>query len=377
MKILALDIGTGTQDILLFDSSKSVENCVKMVMPAPTVIAAQRIRECTKAGQPLVLTGVNMGGGPVTGAMQQHIKVGLPVYATVEAATTFDDDMDMVEAMGVSLVSDDETGAVSGACRVELKDLDLEMVRLALAPFKVAPEWDALAVAVFDHGNAPPGYSDRKFRFDHLRRQLDESKLEVTAFSYLRDELPDYMTRMLAVVQSADAELPLLLMDTAEAAVLGALEDGHVRSRSCKVLVNLGNEHTLAFHLHGSTIRGLFEHHTHILTRDKLESYLARLMQGNLDDQEIWLDQGHGAITLEGESEMEFLSVTGPLRGLLEGSSLDPYFATPHGDMMLAGSFGLVRAWAEKHEPWRDEINRALQSVQAGPGDEAHHGAHS
>ena len=72
---------------------------------------------------------------------------------------------------------------------------------------------------------------------------------------------------------------------------------------------------------------------------------------------------------------MEFLSVTGPLRSLLEGSSLGPYFATPHGDMMLAGAFGLVRAWAEKHEPWRDEINRALLSVQAGPGDEGHHGA--
>ena len=260
MKILALDIGTGTQDILLFDSSKSVENCVKMVMPAPTVIAARRIREGTRASQPLVLTGVNMGGGPVTGAMQQHVKAGLPVYATVEAATTFDDDMDMVQAMGVALIGEDETGTVSGACRVELKDLDLEMVRLALAPFTVAPDWDALAVAVFDHGNAPPGYSDRKFRFDHLRKQLDDSKLEVTSFSYLRDELPDYLTRMLAVAQSADADLPLLMMDTAEAAVLGALEDGHVRSRSCKVLVNLGNEHTLAFHLHGSTIRGLFEH---------------------------------------------------------------------------------------------------------------------
>jgi len=33
MRILAVDIGTGTQDILLFDSSKRVENCVKMIMP--------------------------------------------------------------------------------------------------------------------------------------------------------------------------------------------------------------------------------------------------------------------------------------------------------------------------------------------------------
>ena len=40
MRILAVDVGTGTQDILLFDSSGPVENCVKLVMPSPTQIAA-------------------------------------------------------------------------------------------------------------------------------------------------------------------------------------------------------------------------------------------------------------------------------------------------------------------------------------------------
>ena len=37
MQILAVDIGTGTQDVLLFDSSRSPENCLKMVMPSPTL----------------------------------------------------------------------------------------------------------------------------------------------------------------------------------------------------------------------------------------------------------------------------------------------------------------------------------------------------
>ena len=41
-----------------------------------------------------------------------------------------------------------------------------------------------------------------------------------------------------------------------------------------------------------------------------------------------------------------FLAVTGPRRELLRGSSLAPYEATPHGDMMLAGCFGLLRAVA-------------------------------
>ena len=55
------------------------------------------------------------------------------------------------------------------------------------------------------------------------------------------------------------------------------------------------------------------------------------------------------------------------MRGLLEGSRLGPYFATPHGAMMLAGCFGLIRAWAERRPSWREEILRALRTVGEGP----------
>ncbi len=366
MKILALDIGTGTQDILLFDSTKTVENSLKMVMPAPTVIAAERIQEATRTRRPLALFGVNMGGGPVTVSMQQHILEGLPVYATEDAAATFDDDMEIVRAMGVNLVDREEIISLRGAAKVELRDLDLDMVRGALKVFGVDTRWDALAVAVFDHGNAPAGYSDRRFRFDHLREQVTRGNRDETAASYMRDEVPEYMTRMLAAAQCADPDTPLLLMDTAEAAVLGSLEDSRVASEYCKVVANLGNGHTLAFHLHDNDIQGLIEHHTHLLNRAKLESYLSRLVEGDLENDEVWLDHGHGAIILEGNETIGFLSVTGPMRHMLEGSELEPYFAAPHGDMMLAGSFGLVRAWAEKHQPWREEISHALRGP--GPG---------
>ena len=47
MKILAVDVGTGTQDILLFDSDKEIENSLKLVMPSPTVLVANRIRAAT------------------------------------------------------------------------------------------------------------------------------------------------------------------------------------------------------------------------------------------------------------------------------------------------------------------------------------------
>ena len=56
------------------------------------------------------------------------------------------------------------------------------------------------------------------------------------------------------------------------------------------------------------------------------------------------------------------------MRGMLQNSRLEPYFATPHGSMMLAGSFGLVRAWAEHNPSDRDEIMSALSAVGEGLG---------
>jgi len=43
MRILAIDVGMGTQDILLYDSNKNIENCFKMVLPSQTQIIAKRI----------------------------------------------------------------------------------------------------------------------------------------------------------------------------------------------------------------------------------------------------------------------------------------------------------------------------------------------
>ena len=302
MRILALDIGTGTQDILLFDSARAVENCVQLVMPSPTVIASDMVRAATVRRQPLIVTGTNMGGGPVTGAVQEHIASGLTVHATPAAAVTFDDDLDVVRSLGITLVSDEEAAGLDGAL-VVLADLDIGMVRRALEAFQVVPRWDAMAV--FDHGNSPLGYSDRKFRFDHLRRQVQVGQRDVFSFAYTAREVPDYLTRMRAVVETAGEEVPLLMMDTAEAAVLGSLEDSHVAEQRCKVVVNLGNEHTLAFHLNEATIQGLFEHHTHVLSRQRLEEYLLGLVRGDLDGEAVWRDQGHGAII---ESVDEFYS---------------------------------------------------------------------
>ena len=100
LRILAVDVGTGTQDILLFESGKTIENCFKLVMPSPTVIVAERIKRATERRQPILLTGVTMGGGPSHWAARDHALAGYAVAVTPQAGRTFDDDLTMVEQMG-------------------------------------------------------------------------------------------------------------------------------------------------------------------------------------------------------------------------------------------------------------------------------------
>ena len=129
MLILAVDIGTGTQDILLFDSRREVENCLKMVMPSPTVRLADAVRTASRRGDSILLTGVLMGGGPCAWAVKDHLKAGYSVYATPSAARTFNDDLDVVAEMGVTLVGDDEAGALNGdITRLNLLDFPCVIV---------------------------------------------------------------------------------------------------------------------------------------------------------------------------------------------------------------------------------------------------------
>ncbi len=359
MKLLAIDIGGLTQDILLFDTSLGVENCVQMIMPSPTSNLARKIREATAAKRPIFFDGVNMGGGPSKRALAAHLKAGLIAYATPGAAETFDDDPEEVRKMGVRIVPEQEAPSEPDVVRIETRDVDLGAIRGALAAFEVDPHFDAVAVAVLDHGAAPPGMSDRIFRFQHLSKTVQKGR-KLIHFAYLKDEIPAHLTRMKAVARTIDPDLPLLVMDTPVAAAIGAMEDREVARHPHRLIVNVGNFHTLAFHLQGDAIMGFFEHHTRLMSREKLDDMLVRLVRGDLTHEEVFAGNGHGCLVIERSSETPFIAVTGPQRHIMDGSTLRPYFAAPYGDMMLTGCFGLVRAFAMRSEKWRSEIERAL-----------------
>ena len=358
-RILAVDIGTGTQDILIFEAGTLIENAVQLVMPSPTALVADRVKQATADRADLFLTGVMMGGGPDHWAVEAHLREGLRVYATPDAARTFDDDLGRVEAMGVRLV--DSADRANGARRLEMRDFYGAELIDALRAFGVSTVFDAVAAAVFDHGAAPPGVSDRRFRFDYLREQVERGT-GLAGFGFLSGEVPSRMTRMEAVARTWTGSEPLFLMDTGPAAILGALDDGRVGSTRRPMVANLGNFHTIATHLDGQRIVGLFEHHTGELTREKLEGYLDGLATGRLSNQAVFDDMGHGALELGPvTSPPDLLAVTGPRRRLLDGSRLRPHLAVPHGDMMLAGCFGLLRALAGRLPEFSPAIDEQLR----------------
>jgi uncharacterized protein (DUF1786 family) len=364
MKILAMDVGTGTQDILLFDTTTDVENCLQMIMPSPTARVAQKIRAATTHRQDIVLTGAIMGGGPSAWATDDHLRAGLRVFATPSAAKSFNDDLAEIEKTGIKIVSEDEAARLRDLTRVEMRDVDLDAIRRAFDAFGVELQFDALAVAVFDHGNAPPGYSDRLFRFDFIAERLKQFN-SPAAFAFLRDHIPPRLTRMQAVADSVNVDAPVLVMDTAPAAILGALEDERARAHRTMIVANIGNFHTLAFRYRDGAITGVFEHHTGELKPAQLENFIEQLAAGTLTHDAIFNSNGHGALMLDTRADpIDFFAIVGPRRGILAQSRLRPYLATPFGDMMLAGCFGLARAYALLNPNVADEINRALDKAR-------------
>jgi uncharacterized protein (DUF1786 family) len=382
MKILTVDIGTGTQDIYLYDTRLDLENGFKLVVPSPTMIVHRRLREATRVGDAVLLTGVTMGGGPSQWAAEDHIRAGYQVYATPDAARSFNDDLDAVQGMGVRVISEDEASRLPVSVKqFDLCDFDFSSIARAMGQFDVSlHDLAAVAVAVFDHGNAPPDYSDRQFRFDYLDERI-RAENSLSAFAYLEEDVPPIMTRLQAVVRSARETsnttlqgVPLILMDTAPAAILGATLDLRVREHGRVMITNVGNFHTLAFRLGSSGIEGVFEHHTGLLDLPKLDSLLRALAGGSLTHADVFGDHGHGALIYDptplplsddgGKGDREFdLVVTGPRRNMMRDSTLNTYFAVPFGDMMIAGCFGLLAAVADLLPDLEEPIRESLRGA--------------
>ncbi|MCL6450508.1 MAG: DUF1786 domain-containing protein [Acetobacteraceae bacterium] len=336
--ILAVDVGAGTQDVLLYQPGLPLEGSVQLVLPAPTQVAARRIRRAARGRRAVFLCGETMGGGAVTAAVKDHLAQGLEVYATPRAALTLHNDPARVEAMGVRIVEQ----APPGTAVVPSGDLDLEALSAALARFEVElPQ--RLAVAVQDHGYSP-GQSNRRFRFERWAGFIRGGG---RLLDLIQADPPECLLRMRAVQRQAPGAL---LMDTGAAALWGALCDPVAREAAAEeglVALNLGNAHLLAALVRDGRVWGVLEHHTRLVDPALIPGWVERLRSGEVDGEEVLASGGHGAFVHPdvgrlGSGAFPLVAVTGPLRSRAEGAGY--HLASPYGNQMLAGCFGLVAA---------------------------------
>ena len=337
MKILAIDVGHGTQDVFLYDSAKKYENSIKLILPSPSRLYASRVREMEGD---LFVKGLQVGGGELSSELLNHEG---SVYMTKKTASTIRNDPDDVMARGIEIV-EIEPPRFRGST-LEIHEPSLIEIKKILEDFgENIDEIDAIAIAVQDHGSYLKGESNRKARMSRLRGIL-EKRHSVQDLLFSSCEIPEEFSRMhdaYDFARSMFQRSELFVMDTSPAAILGCM--GDARAGENTLAINIGNGHTMAALFSGSTISAIFEHHTRKLTHDKLRDLIRRFVHGDLEDEEVFNDGGHGCFYLSEVREPESLLITGPNRGLIEGTGLRFSYAYPAGDVMLPGPIGMIGA---------------------------------
>lgn len=332
--VLLLDIGSGTQDVLLARPGLEPENWSRFVLPTPARLVAQRVRDLTTLKKPVWLYGRNMGGG-FTRALQEHMAAGLSTAATEEAAHAIHDNPEVVRGMGVSLSAHSPPAHAA----VYLTDYDPAywegLLRHAGLPLP-----HLVVAAAQDHGFHPDGNRSGRMR---SWRTLLEASPDPDAWIYT--SAPASLTRLAAIQAATGGPVA----DTGTAALLGALCVPEVADRSWRegvTIVNVGNSHIIGALVYRGKVCGMYEHHTGMRSLEELLGDLHEFRLGWLPDEHVRASGGHGTAFADVPGEAGVFTPTyvfGPRRELLRGHG---QFIAPYGDMMLAGCYGLLRGMA-------------------------------
>ena len=330
--ILTVDVGAGTQDIVLFKKGVKPENSIKFIIPSPTKLRARDIEDSTRKKLPIFLRGHVMGGGAITRALKNHLAEGLEVYAEEKPALTFSDRIEDVVKWGVKI------DVPKVECReIILKDIDETLIYNLLKPLgEELPEIKLIAVQ--DHGFSPDK-SNREFRFEMFVKILKKDR-NLLSFLFSSETLPDSFNRMSALFEYLDGEI--YVMDTVFAAMLGAVTEV---KKFPALVINFGNSHTV-FGVIGENyeIHSLLEHHTSIVKKRSLKELISRFISGKTTWKEIFEDGGHGCVIFDVIDPKEIV-VCGPNTDLFFSSGLKGRKVYPLGDIMISGNVGLLTAY--------------------------------
>jgi uncharacterized protein (DUF1786 family) len=123
---LLIDIGAGTMDVLHYDTETSLH--VKAVSKSPVLYMAEKARNLPGD---LIITGREMGGGAISGALRERAQ-NAEVIMSMSAAATIHHNVERVRAMGFKVVEDqeaDEIRIAGGHAHLDIGDVDIERLR--------------------------------------------------------------------------------------------------------------------------------------------------------------------------------------------------------------------------------------------------------
>lgn len=343
-RFLCVDIGAGTMDVLWFDT-EAVHH-YKAVVVSPVRTIAER---AARLPGDLIVTGCEMGGGPVTAVLRQRAETN-EVVASASAAATLHHHPEQVRAWGITVVEDAEAEKMLRRKRhahLVLEDVEAERLERIVAGFGVPFEFDAVAVCVQDHGMPPPGVSHLDFRHSIYRQRLD-ARPQPHALLFAASEVPPVLNRLRSAAAGM-SKLPTreaYVMDSGMAAVVGAALDPQAPVGRPFVVLDVATSHTVCAAVAAGELAGMVEYHTKDITRERLEGLLEELVDGRIDHRRVLSEGGHGAYirTAVGRAGLETVIATGPKRRLVRGSRHPMIWGAPLGDNMMTGCLGLLES---------------------------------
>jgi uncharacterized protein (DUF1786 family) len=339
-----VDIGAGTMDVLWYDTEAELH--YKAVVKSPVRYLAEKAAELSGN---LLISGTEMGGGPVTMVLKERAK-NAEVVISASAAATLHHNPAKVRSWGIDIVEDEKIEVLKQDekySHLVLGDFDVERLRRIVEGFGVTFAFDAVAICAQDHGVPPAGVSHLDYRHNMFQARLQE-KPYPHVLLYRNDEIPAEMNRLSSIAQNA-CTIPaeeIYVMDSGMAAILGGSMDVLARNQERVVILDVATSHTVGGAMLGNEIAGFFEYHTSDITLDRLEDLLVELCDGKIEHGRILAEGGHGAYlrTAIGFQDVDVIIATGPKRRLVEPSGLQMSLGAPLGDNMMTGTVGLLEA---------------------------------
>ena len=344
MRFLMVDIGAGTMDILCYDTQTALH--YKAVVKSPVRSVAEKAAAIPGN---LIVTGGEMGGGPITELLKQRARESSVVMSS-SAAATLHHNPQKIASWGIQIVEDDRADDFSkenGYQPLILKDIEIGRLQRIVEVFGVPFKFDAVVLCAQDHGVPPTGESHLDFRHNMFTRLLEKNPYPHTLL-FEDSEVPETLNRLRCIAKSARS-LPteeVYVMDSGMAAMLGGTMDGFAENRQHPLILDVATSHTVGAAFEGDEIAGFFEYHTSDITLDRLEQLILALCEGQLDHGQVLREGGHGAFLRKsfGFDAADVIIATGPKRRLVKGSRLPMEYGAPFGDNMMTGTVGLLEA---------------------------------